>query len=220
MNLEPNSQSRENETKEKHPSAEFEHDIRNLTAAMQSAVEVIRFDTGLSAESKNMLEIFDRQLDLLIKMVNKFCNETSHNDTPSDRASSGYAPDKTDSIGLRQLDIMIVDDARLVAYTLQKMLEKLGQRVRTASNGASAIEAIVEKLPDIVFSDLGMAGMSGYELATRIRSLPQGGNVHLVALTGCSSLESKCRSRDAGFDEHYEKPIAFATLSKIVRGLA
>ncbi|MCU0721699.1 MAG: response regulator, partial [Pirellula sp.] len=118
---------------------------------------------------------------------------------------------------LRRLEVMIVDDTRLVTFALQKLLESLGQQVRTAPSGAGAMEAILEKMPDLVFSDIGMVGMDGYELARQIRSVPQGRDTYLVALTGRSSPDTKRHAIDAGFDECHEKPISSATLLTILR---
>jgi CheY-like chemotaxis protein len=203
---------------EKTPTfADLEHDVRNIAAAMQSAVDVIRSDVNLPSGSKDMIAILDRQLEYLLKSVSEFCKQPVPCHAPLDRMASSIPPPEENQSQLRSLDVMIVDDTRLVTHTLQKLLETMGQHARTASSGASAMEAILDKLPDLVLSDIGMLGMDGYELARQIRSVPHGNDVYLVALTGHSSLESKRQAIDAGFDECHEKPIASATLWTILR---
>jgi CheY-like chemotaxis protein len=81
------------------------------------------------------------------------------------------------------------------------------------------MKSILEKMPDLVFSDIGMRGMDGYELARQIRSVPHGRDIYLIALTGHSSLATKRHAIDAGFDECHEKPIASAEVLTILRHL-
>jgi CheY-like chemotaxis protein len=194
----------------------FEHDLRNICSAMQSAVDVIRLDKGLSKDSLEMLAILDRQLLHLTKTV------TGLSDQTGDRSSSTAtiepkpsAPAEYPALS-RKLDVLVVDDTRLVSYTLQKILEKLGHSVRTASSGVSAIASIREKVPDIVFSDIGMAEMDGYELAKQIRAMPKGSDIWLVALTGCGTPDSERKSIEAGFDEHFVKPISYETIVNVL----
>ena len=194
----------------------FEHDVRNICSAMQSAVDVIRLDKDLSKDSLEMLAILDRQLLRLTATV------TGPSDQTGDRSNSTAtmspepsAPAEHLSLS-RKLDILVVDDTRLVSYTLQKILEKLGHSVRTASSGVSAIASIHQKLPDIVFSDIGMAEMDGYELAKQIRAMPQGCDIWLVALTGHRTPDIELKSIEAGFDEHFEKPMAYETLVNVM----
>jgi len=75
--------------------------------------------------------------------------------------------------------------------------------------------------PDIVFLDIGMPGMDGYEVARAIRSMPEAGNPILVALTGWGGESDRKRSREAGFNEHLTKPadlsVIQATLDRLTR---
>jgi CheY-like chemotaxis protein len=69
-----------------------------------------------------------------------------------------------------------------------------------------ALEAATIALPDVCFLDLNMPGMDGYSLAQKLRMLPGGGALRLVAVTGMGRQEDHVRSRDAGFDLHLTKP--------------
>jgi CheY-like chemotaxis protein len=82
-----------------------------------------------------------------------------------------------------------------------------GCDVRTAYDGASAVRAVESFKPDIVFLDLGMPGMDGLEAARRIRALPGGSDVLLIALTGWGQERDRRRTAEAGFDAHLVKPV-------------
>jgi len=193
----------------------FEHDVRNICSAMQSAVDVIRLDKDLSKDSLEMLAILDRQLLRLTATVTGRSNQTG--DRSSSTETMNPEPSAVEHLSLsRKLDVLVVDDTRLVSYTLQKILEKLGHSVRTASSGVSAIASVRQKLPDIVFSDIGMAEMDGYELAKQIRAMPHGCDIWLVALTGHRTPDIELKSIEAGFDEHFEKPMAYETLVNVM----
>ena len=104
--------------------------------------------------------------------------------------------------------VMVVDDNADAAETLALLLDMLGHEVRTASDGASALAlATGAWRPDIVFLDIGMPGMNGYELAGRLRALPGWRETLLVALTGWGAESDRARSLAAGIDVHLTKPV-------------
>jgi CheY-like chemotaxis protein len=70
--------------------------------------------------------------------------------------------------------------------------------------------------PDVVFMDIGMPGMDGYEVARRIREQPGLGNVVMAALTGWGQPEDRRRSAEAGFDSHLVKPSDPAAVEKVL----
>ncbi|MEO6447525.1 MAG: response regulator [Gemmatimonadaceae bacterium] len=80
--------------------------------------------------------------------------------------------------------ILVVDDNKDSADSLGALLEALGARVTVAHDGETALRAVPLHRPTIVFLDIGMPRMNGYELARRIRKLPGGTDLLLVALTG------------------------------------
>jgi CheY-like chemotaxis protein len=103
--------------------------------------------------------------------------------------------------------VLVVDDNRDSANSLSALIKMLGNEVRTAYDGFEAVEAAAEFQPDVVFLDIGLPRISGYEAAQRIRELPSGNSVFLVALTGWGQDEDRRRSREAGFDRHIVKPV-------------
>ena len=112
------------------------------------------------------------------------------------------------SRGKPQRRVLVVDDAHDSAFILSKLLEMLGHTVFTADNGVDAIEIARGERPDVVFSDIAMANMDGYELARRLRKEPGLGTMLLVALTGFGQDSDRALTQEAGFDLHLVKPIS------------
>lgn len=112
--------------------------------------------------------------------------------------------------------IMVVDDNEQAAKVLGMLLKVLGNDVRTAFDGASALEIAAEFHPDIMFLDIGMPRLNGYDTARRIREQPWGKDILLAALTGWGQEEDKRRTREAGFHHHFVKPVEPATIQKLL----
>jgi PAS domain S-box-containing protein len=112
--------------------------------------------------------------------------------------------------------ILVIDDDHDVADSLVMFLETFGAIVRVAYNGADGIETVKDFEPELVFLDLGMPGMDGYETARRIRALPKGDRVKLVALTGWGQDQIRDRAREAGFDRQLTKPAGLDALQELL----
>jgi CheY-like chemotaxis protein len=111
----------------------------------------------------------------------------------------------------------VVDDNRDAAETLSALLAIMGHTAPVAADGHQALRMIAGFRPHVVFLDIGMPGMSGYEVAQAVRSDPQFDEVRLVALTGWGGAADRARTREAGFDVHLTKP---ATVAAIESALA
>ncbi len=193
------------------------HDLRNALAPMQSAIEVMKLDATMSVQSAAMRSVLERQFKNLLATVNEFAERVTPAQTERPSVTQS-PPEQTESVvELQRLEILVVDDMRAATHTLKTQLELLGQHVRTASSGLDALIAVRERIPQIVFSDVGMQAMDGYELAKQIRSLPQGTSMRLVAVTGHGTSEDKRRAVEAGFDEHIIKPITHAALVSVLK---
>jgi CheY-like chemotaxis protein len=103
--------------------------------------------------------------------------------------------------------ILIVDDNNDAAETLGELLRMMGHEVRCAAHGEQALRLLQEAPAQLGLLDIGLPDMDGYELATRMRALPQGETMKLVALTGYSEDNTRARAMSARFDEHLVKPI-------------
>ena len=116
----------------------------------------------------------------------------------------------------RRLRILVVDDNRDAAESLCMLLDLLGHETRGAQDGPSGLDITKEFRPQAVFIDIGMPGMSGYEVCGRLRKLGLTQATVCVALTGFGAEEDRERSRDAGFDHHLVKPLEIAALRDIL----
>lgn len=123
---------------------------------------------------------------------------------PESRAPEASANGDRQTVKRR---VLVVDDNRDSANSLSSLIRMLGHDVRTAYDGFEAVEIAAEFKPNVVFLDIGLPRISGYEAAQRIRDLPGGDRIFLVALTGWGQDEDRRRSREAGFDRHIVKPV-------------
>lgn len=124
-------------------------------------------------------------------------------EAPSNAASAELDPD---SVG-HPRRIVVVDDNRGAAMLLTRLLQKLGDHtIQAAHDGLSALQLIREQRPEIVLLDIGLPGLSGYDVAAALREDSQFDNLLLIALTGYGQEQDRARSKEVGFDEHLVKP--------------
>ena len=117
------------------------------------------------------------------------------------------------------LNILVVDDNQDAAESIGMLLGHLGAEVRVAQDGTQALAAFEVYRPHIVFLDIGMPGMDGYELARRMRAMPPEPRVTLVALTGWGHDDDRKRALGAGFDHHLVKPAHIGALESLIESI-
>ena len=115
--------------------------------------------------------------------------------------------------------MLVVDDNVDSAESLAMLMKIVGHNVHTAHDGLEAISAAAEFKPEVVLLDIGLPKLNGYEVARRIRELPDGQEVTLIALTGWGQEEDRRRSREAGFNAHLVKPVDHVKLIDLVDSL-
>jgi len=103
--------------------------------------------------------------------------------------------------------VLVVDDQPDSTDSLALLLRLHGHEVYTAADGPGAVDEFLRSKPEVVFLDLGLPGMSGYDVARRLRATPEGRDVRLVAVTGYGTEADRERTRAAGFDLHLAKPV-------------
>ena len=103
--------------------------------------------------------------------------------------------------------MLVVDDNADAAEMLASLLELDGHEVRSVGNGPAALDLVRTFHPDVAFLDIGLPGMTGYELARRLRAMPATADILLVAVTGWGQDEDRRQSKDAGLDHHLTKPV-------------
>jgi PAS domain S-box-containing protein len=112
--------------------------------------------------------------------------------------------------------ILVVDDNRDAAETLAMVLGLSGHEILVAHDGRTAVDMAAQHGPAVIFLDIGMPGMSGYETASRLRSLPGTEACMLVALTGWGTQADQARSLAAGFDMHLTKPVDIDQVQRVL----
>lgn len=115
--------------------------------------------------------------------------------------------------------ILVADDNVDAATSLAMLLELHGNVVRAVHDGEAAVAAAAEFGPDVVFLDIGMPRLNGYDACRQIRANSDGQEVVVVALTGWGQEEDRRRSREAGFDHHLVKPVELGELEKFMAAL-
>ena len=110
--------------------------------------------------------------------------------------------------------ILIIEDNLDAAETLKLMLELHGHEVSTAPDGPAALPAASPRPAHPQLIDIGLPGMSGFEVAQRMRTQLAGRPARLIALTGYGSPEDRRRVLEAGFDMHLVKPVSLEDLAR------
>ena len=106
-----------------------------------------------------------------------------------------------------------------MAESLSVLLEIGGHTVQIANDGYRALLLAQEFRPQVVFLDIGMPGMNGYDVARKLRKIAGLEDVTLVAVTGWGADNDRARASEAGFDRHLTKPAALADVAAILSGL-
>ena len=113
----------------------------------------------------------------------------------------------------------MVDDNRDAAESLSMLLSITGHEIAMAHDGGTAFDSAERELPDVVLLDLGLPTLSGYEVCRRIRQQSWGREMFVIALTGWGQDEDRQKTREAGFDGHLVKPVAYDALLRLLDSL-
>ena len=112
--------------------------------------------------------------------------------------------------------VVIIDDNRDAASAMSELVERYGGSTRVANDATTGLAVIRDFDPDMVFLDIGMPGMDGYEACRRIRQTPSQDHIVVVALTGWGQPHDKQRAVDAGFDLHLTKPVDPQAIARVL----
>jgi CheY-like chemotaxis protein len=108
-----------------------------------------------------------------------------------------------------------VDDNQDTVQSLARLLSLRGHQVATAFDGVAALKLAQEFQPDFLLLDLGLPGLDGYELARRLR-IEGFARTPIVAISGYAQASDRARSREAGFNYHFAKPVDFEALADLI----
>jgi CheY-like chemotaxis protein len=120
----------------------------------------------------------------------------------------------------RNLRVLIVEDNLDAAEMLELAVSGLGHVTRLSHDGATAITAAMAFAPDVIFLDIGLPVMNGYDVARTLRGMPEFNHVHIAAVTGWGQEEDRRKARDAGCDSHFTKPLSPAMLEDFLATIA
>jgi CheY-like chemotaxis protein len=130
---------------------------------------------------------------------------------------SNTAPSVSDSPAAKLRRILVADDNRDAGDTLAMLLRLDGHEVHVATDGLEAVEMFKRVMPEVVILDIGMPGLSGHEVARRIRDQRSEPPVILIAVTGWGQKADKDRAAESGFDHHFTKPVEPTVLSALLQ---
>lgn len=138
---------------------------------------------------------------------------------PSDIALAQVEPALAPRPATAGLQVVVVDDNVDGAESMAELLQILGHHAVVAHTGPAGLEVVRSARPDLVLLDIGLPGMDGYEVARRLRSDPATRGVVLAAVSGYGQDNDRVRSRDAGFDHHFTKPLELNALQSLLRSV-
>jgi PAS domain S-box-containing protein len=127
------------------------------------------------------------------------------------RAQEGPLPH-----GLPGRKVLVADDNVDAAESAALLLRLWGHEVRTVHDGLSVLQAVRDFGPEVILLDIGLPGMTGYEVAEQLRAQPEFESLVLAAMTGYGQDQDRRRSREAGFDLHLTKPLDPLKLEAVV----
>jgi CheY-like chemotaxis protein len=196
--------------------AALTHDLRNSLASIVSALQILRLQRYPNAIAEQAGKTIERQAEHLALLADHL-SELAGVPKPSRRRDEQpwqSTGDRVEEIHPRR--ILVVDDNRDAADSAGTLLLLWGHQVRVAYDGPSAVAMAREYLPEVCLLDLGMPGMTGYEVADQLRREPALAGMRLIAMTGFDAEADQKRTRESGFDAHLVKPVEIGALREVL----
>jgi len=188
---------------------EAEHKERIFDMFVRGRVERADANTGLGvglALARKIVELHGGSIEVSSEGAGKGSEFAVR--LPLAHAREDARPPKAPVRAIAPRSVLLVDDNRDAAAALELLLRDMGHRTHVVHGGAEALEKISGNDIDVVFLDLGMPGIDGYEVARRVRANARLRQPRLVALTGWGQEDDRRKTRDAGFDAHLVKPVS------------
>ena len=139
---------------------------------------------------------------------------------PSTLESAQLAAKKSEDVNpnaARQFNILIIEDIYAVGFMFRRLLESAGHHVRVAQSVEEARDLIAAEKPEVIFSDIGLPGMNGFDFAKELSSDQNLGKIPLIAMTGSSRNQDVVRATSAGFDFFLSKPIDIHEVREVIQ---
>ena len=123
----------------------------------------------------------------------------------------------TESTELAGIKVMVIDDSKTIRRTAETLLSKMGCKVLTATDGFEALAKIADHGPDIIFVDIMMPRLDGYQPCALIKNNPKFRNTPVIMLSSKDGLFDRARGRIVGSDQYLTKPFTRDELVSAVR---
>jgi PAS domain S-box-containing protein len=130
----------------------------------------------------------------------------------SHAASPDVAVEEQPAPSKKRRRILLVDDNHDSVDLMRALLEYLGHEAHVAYDGPTGVQAFRELQPDIVLLDIGLPGLSGYEVLAQMRAMPAGAKAAIIAVSGYARDVDRARALKAGFTDHLGKPVQMRQL--------
>ena len=134
-----------------------------------------------------------------------------------DPGTSGPIPLKVERATLR---VLVVDDERVARTVLKRMLALVGVECTTADGGAEAMSLLARKAQDLIFVDLEMPGMDGFQVARELRKIPGCEHAYVVAVSAAEICDARELAREAGMNDYVAKPVTKLKLQRVFETLS
>lgn len=118
--------------------------------------------------------------------------------------------------GLVSIKVMVIDDSNTIRRTAEALLKKAGYDVFTAGDGFEAMSVITDRKPDIIFVDIMMPRLDGYQTCLLIKNNKAFKHIPVIMLSSKDGLFDKARGRIAGSEEHVNKPFTQEELIEVI----
>jgi diguanylate cyclase (GGDEF)-like protein len=186
------------------------HELRNPLGPIRNAVQLLKMQNFTDPTLEQSCTVIDCQVNHMTQLLDDLVSValiTKGKTSVSEVDSAVYASHTS------KYRILIVDDYVNAAESLSMLLQMEGHKIKTANCGIKAIELAHTFHPQVVLLDIGLPDLNGYEVAKRLRALPETQNALLIALTGYGGPEIPELTQAAGFNHYLLKPLNFNQLT-------
>ncbi len=165
---------------------------------------------------KGMVELHGGNVEAFSEGIDKGAKFIIRLPLPKGNIGEPERSEELDLISNESLSILMIEDNKDLARVMCELIAFIGHKAEAAHNGIEGIAKARELRPDVVICDIGLPGMSGYEVAQMICKDTEFKDTFLIALSGYAQPEDVKRSKEAGFDRHLGKPVSFETLQQVL----
>lgn len=201
----------EGDTRRAERMAQLSNDLRNPLNAIVCAATLLE-SSEVAPTVATEVAVILRQAKKLARVLDGALGQgaVAAPRIGESRLRSGVIPIRLHDA--RQRTVVVVEDDEDACIMLEGCLRRAGWDVASANNGLHGLQLIDERAPSVAILDIGLPGLSGYDIATRVRSTPGRAPIRLIALTALGSASDRAAAFEAGFDEHLTKPLNIAKL--------